>query len=65
MDECTSGENPCQQNADCINIAGSYRCKCAQGYKLSPGGACVGKWGHSREVREQDKARLCFLLGLG
>ncbi|ELK08077.1 Fibrillin-3 [Pteropus alecto] len=43
VDECASGESPCQQNADCINIPGSYRCKCTRGYKLLPGGACVGR----------------------
>lgn len=45
MNECASGESPCQQNADCVNIPGSYRCTCARGYKLSPGGACVGERG--------------------
>lgn len=45
VDECAGGESPCQQNADCINIPGSYRCTCTRGYKLLPGGACVGKWG--------------------
>uniref|UniRef100_A0A452UGX3 Fibrillin 3 n=1 Tax=Ursus maritimus TaxID=29073 RepID=A0A452UGX3_URSMA len=43
MNECASGESPCQQNADCVNIPGSYRCTCARGYKLSPGGACMGR----------------------
>lgn len=45
IDECSSGENLCQRNADCINIPGSYRCECSTGYKLSPSGACVGKMG--------------------
>ena len=45
VNECAGGESPCQQNADCINIPGSYRCKCARGYKLSPSGACVGERG--------------------
>uniref|UniRef100_A0A673VN86 Fibrillin 3 n=1 Tax=Suricata suricatta TaxID=37032 RepID=A0A673VN86_SURSU len=31
VDECASGESPCRQNADCVNIPGSYRCKCARG----------------------------------
>ncbi|PKU36869.1 hypothetical protein llap_12825 [Limosa lapponica baueri] len=43
IDECSSGENLCQRNADCINIPGSYRCECSTGYKLSPSGACVGR----------------------
>lgn len=45
VNECAGGESPCPQNADCINIPGSYRCKCARGYKLSPSGACVGERG--------------------
>lgn len=45
IDECSSGENLCQRNADCLNIPGSYRCECSSGYKLSPSGACVGKMG--------------------
>ncbi|XP_054439323.1 fibrillin-3 [Pteronotus mesoamericanus] len=43
VDECASGESPCQQKAECTNIPGSYHCKCARGYKASPGGACVGR----------------------
>nr|XP_015220808.1 PREDICTED: fibrillin-3 [Lepisosteus oculatus] len=40
IDECNSGENLCQRNANCINIPGSYRCECSPGFKLSPSGAC-------------------------
>uniref|UniRef100_A0A8C0W6M1 Fibrillin-3 n=1 Tax=Castor canadensis TaxID=51338 RepID=A0A8C0W6M1_CASCN len=43
VDECTSRNHPCQRNADCVNIPGSYRCECARGFKLSPSGACVGR----------------------
>ncbi|KAL0161598.1 hypothetical protein M9458_045323, partial [Cirrhinus mrigala] len=41
IDECNSGDNLCQRNANCINIPGSYRCECSAGFKLSPSGACV------------------------
>uniref|UniRef100_H2LL33 Fibrillin 2b n=1 Tax=Oryzias latipes TaxID=8090 RepID=H2LL33_ORYLA len=41
IDECNSGDNLCQRNANCINIPGSYRCECSPGFKLSPGGACL------------------------
>lgn len=43
IDECNSGDNLCQRNANCINIPGSYRCECSQGFKLSPSGACLGE----------------------
>lgn len=43
IDECNSGDNLCQRNANCINIPGSYRCECLAGFKLSPSGACVGE----------------------
>ncbi|XP_045904597.1 fibrillin-2b isoform X1 [Micropterus dolomieu] len=43
IDECNSGDNLCQRNANCINIPGSYRCECSPGFKLSPSGACVDR----------------------
>uniref|UniRef100_A0A7N5ZUD6 Fibrillin 2b n=1 Tax=Anabas testudineus TaxID=64144 RepID=A0A7N5ZUD6_ANATE len=43
IDECNSGDNLCQRNANCVNIPGSYRCECSPGYKLSPSGACVDR----------------------
>ncbi len=43
IDECNSGDNLCQRNANCINIPGSYRCECLAGFKLSPSGACLGE----------------------
>uniref|UniRef100_A0A8C2J4J2 Fibrillin 2b n=1 Tax=Cyprinus carpio TaxID=7962 RepID=A0A8C2J4J2_CYPCA len=43
IDECNSGDNLCQRNANCINIPGSYRCECSAGFKLSPSGACLDR----------------------
>uniref|UniRef100_A0A8C2EZ36 Fibrillin 2b n=1 Tax=Cyprinus carpio TaxID=7962 RepID=A0A8C2EZ36_CYPCA len=43
IDECNSGDNLCQHNANCINIPGSYRCECSAGFKLSPSGACLDR----------------------
>uniref|UniRef100_A0A4W4F9J8 Fibrillin 2b n=1 Tax=Electrophorus electricus TaxID=8005 RepID=A0A4W4F9J8_ELEEL len=43
IDECNSGDNLCQRNANCINIPGSFRCECSPGFKLSPSGACVDR----------------------
>nr|XP_046247842.1 fibrillin-2b isoform X2 [Scatophagus argus] len=43
IDECNSGDNLCQRNANCVNIPGSYRCECSPGFKLSPSGACLDR----------------------
>ncbi|TSK53727.1 Fibrillin-2 [Bagarius yarrelli] len=43
IDECNSGDNLCQRNANCNNIPGSFRCECSPGFKLSPSGACVDR----------------------
>ena len=32
IDECSTGMNDCNWNADCINIPGSYECQCHAGY---------------------------------
>jgi hypothetical protein len=40
-DECAQITNPCDQNADCINTVGSYRCQCHTGY-TGDGHVCTG-----------------------
>lgn len=52
IDECNSGDNLCQRNANCINIPGSYRCECSPGYKLSPNGACLGESSPTKAPRQ-------------
>ncbi|KAJ6664070.1 hypothetical protein lerEdw1_008285 [Lerista edwardsae] len=42
IDECQNGQ-VCQQNADCVNTAGSYRCDCKPGYRFTPVGRCVDR----------------------
>ncbi|KAF7241491.1 Fibrillin-1 [Varanus komodoensis] len=42
IDECQNG-HVCQQNADCINTPGSYRCDCKPGYRFTPVGRCVDR----------------------
>ena len=32
IDECSPQTNPCDENADCTNIVGSYSCACKQGF---------------------------------
>ncbi len=39
VDECAS--SPCK--TECINLPGSYRCSCDEGYEDGPDGTCVGK----------------------
>ena len=41
IDACTSGTHNCTQNQQCINMPGSFICKCVSGYKLSDG-VCEG-----------------------
>jgi len=42
IDECTSsGRNECDSNALCINIEGSYVCRCLKGFK-GDGKTCTG-----------------------
>lgn len=33
LDECTSGQHACHENAECINTMGSYHCRCKDGYE--------------------------------
>ena len=39
IDECIS--NPCDTNADCENVFGSYTCKCKRGF-TADGTTCTG-----------------------
>ena len=32
IDECASGSNDCDENADCTNTDGSYTCSCQPGF---------------------------------
>ncbi|XP_075469905.1 nidogen-2 isoform X2 [Ascaphus truei] len=38
MNECEVGSTRCGQNTVCINLPGSYRCECRDGYKFSGDG---------------------------
>lgn len=42
IDECQNGP-VCQQNAECVNTAGSYRCDCKPGYRFTSTGRCTGE----------------------
>ena len=41
IDECSQGTDNCHEDADCMNIKGSFRCRCKTGYAGS-GVNCTG-----------------------
>ena len=41
IDECSADSSPCDENADCTNSDGSYRCTCKQGF-TGNGAVCEG-----------------------
>jgi len=51
VDECAAGIDDCDTNADCINLEGSYECKCHDGYS-GDGVTCT-------DVNECDGANSC------
>lgn len=48
LDECAFWEHGCSLRADCLNVPGSYRCVCRQGF-MGDGFSCEGE---SRRARE-------------
>nr|GMD51049.1 putative wall-associated receptor kinase-like 16 [Ipomoea batatas] len=40
IDECANGQNTCSKNATCLNTAGSYSCRCKEGYNEDDKGGC-------------------------
>lgn len=42
IDECQNGANVCGPLQTCINLPGSYRCKCPKGFQ-SDRRECIGK----------------------
>ena len=41
--ECTNEEISCGLNAHCVNTAGSFQCKCNEGY-TGEGNKCTGRF---------------------
>ena len=52
--ECEDGSNNCHENANCVDLVGSYKCTCMEGYR-GTGFECEGTCTitHSRYVNEQ------------
>lgn len=43
IDECSTERNPCDENAECSNTAGSYSCACKAGFTRD-GTTCQGSF---------------------
>ena len=43
IDECSSGTDNCNENADCTNAIGTFTCSCVFGY-TGDGVTCTGKY---------------------
>lgn len=43
VDECATGDNNCHHNATCLNIEGSFKCKCRNGYVGDGVSCCISK----------------------
>ena len=43
LDECQIGSFTCHARASCVNIPGSYSCRCRPGYVGNGKTACAGK----------------------
>lgn len=44
MDECQSGSHSCHAQAQCVNIQGSYECRCLSGYLGDGRATCAGNF---------------------
>ncbi len=42
IDECEAETYKCAANAKCVNTAGSYTCRCGEGFKGDGKEACEG-----------------------
>ena len=44
VDECQSGSHSCHAQAQCVNIQGSYECRCLSGYLGDGRATCAGNF---------------------
>ena len=55
IDECTTGDNSCHEEASCTNTVGSYDCRCRLGYR-GDGRQCfdVDECGENRDECDEN-----------
>lgn len=42
IDECAQGDSKCSKEAYCVNLPGSYKCNCKEGF-IGDGFNCAGQ----------------------
>ena len=51
IDECTTGSHTCDSTvSSCLNTEGSYQCSCKNGYQMTRGGGCMGKYSTTEKL---------------
>lgn len=43
VDECEIGAHNCDMHASCVNVPGSFKCSCREGW-VGNGIKCIGKY---------------------
>ena len=74
IDECSSGDHACDENANCTNTRGSHFCTCKEGY-TGAGKSCQGTLLNQHtnfsafltvgSLRQSKQARICTLREIG
>ena len=57
VDECSSGGNNCDDNAQCLNTEGSFACNCSKGFEGN-GTVCYGRTNVLKENVYYDESYL-------
>ena len=61
--ECNDNNGGCAQT--CVELAGSYKCKCSAGYKLHQNGKdCVSKYVKLTPLVKEAFYRICGVVNL-
>ena len=61
INECEQSPSVCDQNADCMNKAGSYKCTCRSGYS-GDGKSCSGRASYYIRLDKELSATILLLL---
>ena len=51
IDECAQGTDNCAPNVECMNVQGSFKCVCREGFEGN-GTLCTGKYGTATCMRK-------------